>query len=427
MNKLVILAFVSLSAMAKEYRLLPAPNQAIFSLPEAISLAKEKNSGLKKVKNQVTIAEGKVWQDMSAILPQLYLRASHRVNHDHGTDIFGEAVKAGLNLTAPLLNMRAFMVVKSSRESADAAKLSLAHETNQLVFNVANFYIEALIAQATKIIADGEQELYKKQLDLLAKKSHLGLARPLDISRSEYLYNKSLSEVILKERDYQRKLGELGASFARRESFSLSEIMLNAPSLRLPPDELLAMAKANADVASLKKDLAAQNYLFIGEGLDFLPKVSVSLESGYSAPYDKRILPSGLKPQSQLMLNLDLPIFTGLSTWGAMKSRQALKSSAELSLRQIDTDKHLSTYGVLDQIAAYQSMLQSSELALKAAQIASASAERLFTLGNATALELVEANTNLISAQNQLSSAQLRLVQNQIYLLFLIGKLDEIS
>lgn len=401
MKKLLFITMLSLATQAKEYLLTPSSQPPLISLPEAISLATKNNLALKKINNLSHIAEAKVWQDLSGTLPELSLSAS------------------GLNLSAPLFNLKAFIALQASRASAEAARLKLNYESQQLAFNVANLYLEALIAQVIKTIADSERELYKKQLDLITKKSLLGMARTLDIDRADYLYHKSHSEVIIKERDYQRKLGELGESLNRRESFSLTMLRLNSSYLERTPEELIELAQTNNEARSLNKELRAQHLLLVGESLDFLPKISVSFESPY--------LKTDLKPHNQLMFKLDIPLFTGFSTWGALKSRQALTSSAELALQQNYLDRHLSIYGLLDQITTYQSIEKSSELALVAAKKAAASAERLFSLGHASALELVEANNNLINAQNELSSAQLKLIQNQIHILFLIGKIAEVS
>jgi outer membrane protein TolC len=96
-------------------------------------------------------------------------------------------------------------------------------------------------------------------------------------------------------------------------------------------------------------------------------------------------------------------------------------------LRELRRDKHLSINGALEQINAYQMSLASAELALSAALKSKGSADRLFNAGEATALELVEANVNLVSAKNLAANAKLRLSQSKIKLLFLIGKMSEVE
>lgn len=424
--KLTILTlFMSmvLNAEFEELSLKPIPSPPTISLVEALNYAKEANLNLKKQYNQVIIAQSALNQSFAPLFPQLSLAISHERNLINTFD--GDANKAGFNLKTPLLDIKSMVAIKSFKDSLNAARFTYDHESDQLFFNISKAYIEALIAQSLREIAKEEREQFSKQLEVYRKKALVGLARPLDVSRGEYLLNKSESDRALKERDYSRKLAQLGALINRSESFLVKEFNVESPYFDEKEETLLILANNNADMNALKKEYSSHSYSIVSEGLDFIPKLSAQIEGGWRAQYDLNALgPS--KPFATIMFTLEMPLFSGGSSLAALKKKTALRSSTELSLRELGLNKELGVPGVREQISAYTIALRSAELALDAATTSKNSADRLYNAGEATALELVEANVNLVSAKSLALNARLRLSQSKIQLLFLIGKISQL-
>jgi outer membrane protein len=419
-----MLLSLSLSS-AEEFALSSTLSPPVISLKSALIDGKENNLGLKKIHNQVSIASSAVYQSLSPLMPQLNLNASHR------RDLLGSAAsdgsKAGLSLSTALLDTKSLIALKGSREALASARLSYEHEANLVALNVANAYVDALMAQSLLVIAQEELEQFRKQLEVNKNMLHVGSARPLDVSRAEYLFNKSQSDLVMKERDLSRKLAVLGALINRGESFLVEDFELSSNYFTENPEVLLSLAQKSADVLALEKEYSSQSYSLISEGFDFMPKLSARIDSGWRLPFDHQGVSANPAPFAQIMFNLDLPLWSGGSSVAAIKKKSATRSSVDLSLRELRRDKHLSINGALEQINAYQMSLASAELALSAALKSKGSADRLFNAGEATALELVEANVNLVSAKNLAANAKLRLSQSKIKLLFLIGKMSEVE
>lgn len=424
MNCALLTFFISMVLFGtdEELTLKAVPSPPTISLQQALDYAKEANLDLKKRYNQVLIAQSAV--SFAPLLPQLSLSASHE--RDLTNTLGNDANKAGFTLKTSLLDMKSMVAIKSFKDALDAAQLTYDHETDRLFLNVSKAYIEALIAQSIREIAKEEREQFFKQLEVHRKKALVGLARPLDVSRAEYLLNKSESDLALKERDFARKLAQLGVLLNRSESFLVRDFVVESAYFNEKQEKLLELAQNNADTKALKKEYSSHNYAIISEGLDFIPKLSTQIEGGWRAHYEANALLGPSEPFAKIMFTLELPLFSGGSSRAALKKKIALRSSTELSQRELSLNKELGIAGIFEQITAYQIALKSAELALDAATKSKNSADRLYNAGEATALELVEANVNLVSAKSLALNARLRLSQSKIQLLFLIGKMSEL-
>ncbi|MCA9507108.1 MAG: TolC family protein, partial [Myxococcales bacterium] len=293
-------------------------------------------------------------------------------------------------------------------------------------FEVANAYSETLIAQSLAVLAQEELEQYQKQLEVYQKKLQAGLARPLDISRGEYLFNKSKTNLILKKRDFERKRAQLGALISRKELFQVEDFLLESPYFDESLEILQSLAQNTAESNSLKLKYSAQNYSILSEGFNYFPILKTTIEGGLHTPPHDNSSPSH-EAFSKIMFTIELPIFNQGLPHAELKKKIAQRDLIELSQRELQLTKHLGINGVLEQIQASQVALTSADLALKAAKKAKKSAERLYKAQEATALELVEANVNFSSAQSLFLNAQLHLKQSKLQLLYLIGKMSEIE
>ena len=165
-----MLLSLSLSS-AEEFALSSTLSPPVISLKSALIDGKENNLGLKKIHNQVSIASSAVYQSLSPLMPQLNLNASHR------RDLLGSAAsdgsKAGLSLSTALLDTKSLIALKGSREALASARLSYEHEANLVALNVANAYVDALMAQSLLVIAQEELEHFKMVHEIIQKRNFI--------------------------------------------------------------------------------------------------------------------------------------------------------------------------------------------------------------------------------------------------------------
>ncbi len=186
------------------------------------------------------------------------------------------------------------------------------------------------------------------------------------------------------------------------------------------------MALTASDVAAANSDLATASYSALSEKLDFLPKLSFSLDTGWATPtVGYRLLPTSTQFAVRTLLAIDLPLFTGGSTVAEIKRANAKTTIAEVNFRAKEREKQLGINSALIEIRDTESAVKTAEVALDAATEARDSAQRMFEHGEATGLELAEAETNHFSAKNLLVNSRLGFEQAKLKLLWTIGKVSE--
>lgn len=425
---LVLMSFAcSLMAFGYEPNLMlnQVTSPQVISFGEALRLALARNEGLKKAEQNVNSAQGTSLFSASKLLPNF----SGKAFHVSGTEANASTEHAfvGLNVNAPLFDARALFDLKSKREFYMSAKENYLKERDQLLHDVGALYIEAAIAQALSQNTNEEWEVAKKQQAILERKSKVGNARNLDVRRAQYLSAKAHSDYLMKRQEFHNKMGQLGIKIGVYDFFLLSNFVVSSSHLSKPAQELIDMARSSPDVTVLKKDISAADFAVISERFDFLPKVQASLDGGWSLPsvgnrIERPTDPFGVK----MMLNLELPLFSGGGSLAAIKTATAKRTIAELSLSVRLSEKTMGITSVLSELDDLAIMETNARIAVDAATLAKESADRLFDKNEATGLELTEANSNLFSAKNLFENTRLRLEHAKLRLLLLIGKIGDI-
>jgi outer membrane protein TolC len=414
--KYIIFFIVIFSSLAEsnQYKLKHVEEKKVITLVEAINKAKSRNINFKKSGLEYIQAHSKTWLKTSRLFPNLSL-----VSNFH----LGEASdpnRAALILNIPVVDLKALMLSKAGYEELKAAKLYLEHDYDYLVHEISIFYIKALKSQLIKKLAKEENDKFNNYYTRIQRLAKSGSIRALDETKASYQSHKSSSDYYLKERDYQNDVAKLGLEIGEHEDFDVALFVINSPTLNLAPEILTAMARSTAEIKALQKNISSSHYALLSETMAFVPTLRASAEGGYDLGHGQR------KFSSEIMLKLELPVFSGGSSLAQLKNLRAQRSINELNLRQKEEKKVVSVAGSLEQIRALTRANQSSVLALQSAKFATQSTERLFAQQLMTTEDYIDANLQLFSAQNDLIESELELVKNQLELLFIVGKIQEI-
>ncbi len=424
---LLVAAFLVCGALlgAEGNLMLQAAAQSRFiSLDEALRLALARNEDLKKAELAVDIAQGTMLQSASKLLPRISAKATHA--NDEGA-AKKESTLMGISASAPLLDARGLMDMKSKRELVVSSKDKFVSERDTLIHDVGLLYIEAFIAEAIAENSKQEWEVAKAQQSIFERKSKVGQARNLDVRRAQYLAAKAHTDYLFKVQDFQGKMGELGAKIGENEFFQLQSVTITSEHFKKPPANLVDMAMAAADVKALRKEIAAADSVVISEKFDFIPKLTASLDGGWLAHSVDNRIERPFDPFSvKVMLNLELPLFSGGGSLAAIKSATAKRATLQLDLRVRQTEKALSINGLVAELESLEIIAANAQIAVESASLAKESADRLFERSEATGLEVSEANANLFSAKNLLMNAQLRREQAKLKLLLVIGAVGDL-
>lgn len=400
------------------YVLNPAKSVETISVKDAINLALSNNLSLKKIDNKRREAQNKVRSTASHIVPDLSLQSSYRVTPEPSD------AKVELQLEVPLIDAKSWAALKASRESLAAAEHTLNYERDKLSYQVANLYGQAFMARSLRDVVTEELEHYKKQVLSFENKFRIGTVRSLDVLDAQFQLSRSQNDLIIKELEYQHRLGDLGSELQRFESFDLLLFDVQSVHLNKNQESLLALALDTPEIHALKKEISSWDSSITSDRFSFLPRIFGSVESGWQQRSAHDVKDQGGPFFTTIMLNLKWPLIN-LENSAQIRLSHVRRSTSELTLAQKTAEKRLSINGVLTQIKAYENSLISSERMLEISTKASASTERLFSFGEATGLMVMDANVKLFKAKSQLIEDKINLVLSKLRLLFLIGKISE--
>lgn len=402
-------------------------NPASISFFDALHRALERNDELKKAEADVRIAEGESLGTMSKLMPKLNSKLTYETPPRNPNDPFDGQSSLGLNAHVPLFDGKSLFETRAKRENFQAAKTRARATRDTLIYDVATLYIDAAIAQALMQNAQEEREVYQNQAAILERKSKVGNARNLDIRRAHYLAAKSHSEYLLKRHEFLKRLGALGKKIGVYEVFLLSNVNVDSPHVKKDAQTLRELAKSSPDILALEKEVSSASYAVISEGFDFVPKFFATFDGGWQkAMSSHRVLDEKAGLMVKSILTVELPIFSGGATYAALKVNHARKTNAEINLRMKLVEKNLTINSALAELGDLDVVIASAQLALDAAQLAKESAQRMFDNNEATGLELVEANSNHLSAKNLLMNSLLGRERAKLQLLFTVGTIGEI-
>ncbi len=382
--------------------------QQVVTLEEAYRSAMAKSEQIGISRENLMQAEREIDRAKSFLYPSINTEASYLRRPEAKQGPFGvllpeEQKQFNLTIDQPLYTGgRASAAYRSAKLGVRGGKLDLSLTTENLLFDVARAYYEALKAQRNVEIEENEVKRLEAHLRDAEKRFRVGEAIKTVVLRAEAELADARARLIRARNDQETTKDQL-ALFARIEGpFSLAD----PPALTLSEQSESEWVKTAHDRRS---DLALQStnvkiseeQIGIAKGA-FFP--SLSLQGRYNW-IDQDPETSFLTTNDRsAILSLSFPIFEG-------RLRVAELAQARSRHRQQLLQKQLQS----DQIAVEvrRTLLNlnalTSQLDVLNAQVAFARENfslisRQFAVGLATNIDVLDANATLISAERQLTN-----------------------
>lgn len=362
-----ILLIIALAAVAT-----PARAQIRDSLPlsleGAVTRAIDVGDEVLLSRAQVDLADAQVTTARAGGLPQLRLTSTYNHTFENARanavgQIFNQpnTYNTNANLSQSLFQGgRVFAGFRAAGRLRSAARLTATEARNQATFDVQRAYLEALFAQQMIEIQQANLTFAEAQLRQVTQFESSGRAARYDVLRARVQRANIEPAVIQSRSDLDIALLELKR---------LTNVPAATPiklTTRLSPENVQAtvagMMEQAADVDARPSVQAAK---FIAEArkdairvarADWLPSVSVFVQSGYQAFPVANVFPSsrgilapefcpegstatrcqngGWFPDRSLGVQLNWAVFDGLRTKGNIDAAQAQARIAELQFAQ---------------------------------------------------------------------------------------------
>jgi outer membrane protein len=391
--------------------------QLSLSFEEAIDIALKQNLKLRSQQNQLQVLQTDKVQNYASFIPKISLRGSAgKTNGRQFDETTGkiatqsvERLNWGLNASWTLFNgFERIHAVKQSQHQFHAQEHLVRRIEQEVIFVAAQQYLQVLLDQELLKIAKQNLLAQQKQLKQILEFVKLGI-RPLydqyaqeaEVKRLELAVIQAESEwhldktrlvntlqlepgssIILEDLDYNQTVGVAGEYLIEN---------LYQKTLASRPD--YQQAKCTSEAASHHIAIARSGYI---------PSINLFYNwgSGFSSFQERSIENQLFKDNiySSFGIGLNIPVFDGLRSRGAMVSAKVNHENTKLELKEIENVIYLEVQTALQDYNTLQQSLNVSEAHYTAAQKALTAQEERYKLGAGNLTELVQANSNFIQA-----------------------------
>ncbi|UZD23069.1 TolC family protein [Algoriphagus halophytocola] len=351
------------------------------------------------------------------------------------TNVKNEVVNAGLNMNMPLFNSgRRILDTQSAKLALEAGEKGLERANQQIVFDVAQRYLQVLLDQELLRISQENLENQKEQLRQIEGFVEAGLRTISDQYNQQSEVARLESVAVDAELQLQNDLWRLSEYLQLEPGVMplLQAVDPRSESLRFSDmgmPELYDLAQRNRVdrvqqellVDSFQKDMKAIKAMYY-------PRIGAfyNYNTFFTSLDDRNLQDQLLKvyPQNTIGLNLSIPIFNNFQNkLEVTRSKVAYKNQVlqkESVDRQIYQDVKLAHQNYL---AALKKHKNTDVQVLAALEAKNAVSER-FRLGISNFVDLATANQQLVAAQADQAQAIYTLFFQDVLMQYALGTLE---
>lgn len=332
----------------------------------------------------------------------------------------------GASLEQPVFNASRWFQFEQSKSVEQQAQDTFASEQQDLIYRVADAYLNILEAQDRLSAAKAAQDAVKRQLEQVQQRFDVGLVAITDVLESTAAYDSATVNVIEAEGaqgiTFETLLRLTGQSYTEVNGLS-DKFPVDYPN---PRDEDAWVKRAvggNLSIAASEAGVkSAQRGLEIARS-GHLPTVTADLTYSDSRSHQQSFI-SGSNKTTVASLSLSVPVFSGLATHS-----QAVQASYQLEAAQKNLDLSRATVventrtlysSLTTDVARVQATLrgiESSQSALDATQTG-------YQVGTRNIVDVLQAQQNLYQSQYQYASARYQYIRDTLKLKQVVGSLS---
>jgi outer membrane protein TolC len=400
---------------------------AMVTLPDALQRARDLDAQFQTAAADAALAREDTVQARAGLLPAFSFSTQYLGNQANGVNPNGRFVSLdGVNmyrvwamakqeLSAPVL-ARTPLRRAQFAEAAAAARLEIA--TRGLAVTVTRAYYALVTAQRKYATAQESAQTSARFLDIARQQQRLGQVAMSDVVKAQIQSQQQaqgFSDAALEVDTARLELAVLLFP-TLNENFTVVDDLSAHPPLPPFADVGALAARNNADVRAAEQALAAANADVQAAKFAFLPTLDIDAVYGIEA--NEFALHSRVAAQPELgvlpnlgyfvTLNLTVPVWD----WGGLRSKlhqsATKQKSAQVALTQAQRQTLANLYAKYNEAQGARAAVDNAQ------QVADLAAESLrltnlrYSAGEATALEVVDAQNTLVQARNTFDEAGTR-------------------
>jgi len=424
---------------------------ATITLEEAVEIALENNYQLKQARNNLDLADTRVFSAKADFTPSLNANFSGSrtvgrqfIEEDLSFDDRTAYALSG-NVNANLTVFDGFRNIANLRQArADKASQdeNFARLNETIIFNTASRYLSVVLNEELLKIAESSLEASRSQLQQVEAQVEVGSRPTVDLYNQEALVANDELAVIQRENALEVSKAQL---IRIMQDDNITDIQTSVPDVEdltiMPVD--LNLNEMIETALEARRDYRAQEYAIEGDQQErtiarsqLLP--TLSLNAGVNTRYSDQFSLPGIGsviPFTDQFFDQQVNRFVGFSVsipilnrWNNRATIEAARIQLRNSQLELENIRFQITEEVRQAFNDYQSIvkeLESTEKALIAAERAYETEQQRYEIGSSTLIELNLANANFVQAQGERVSAIYDFVFQGQLLDYFIGQLDQ--
>jgi len=410
----------------------PLLAQEKLDIKSAINIALENNYGIKIANNQVKQAKNSAQAGNAGLLPLLKATASSTYSDNEVETQAGVVNQrntnntAGLNLSYVLFNgFGRIYNFEKLKTQADGSEYKARNLIENLLLQVTNVYYNSAAAFENYNRAEEMLSISKERLQRTEAKTAVGAGSSLDVLNARVDFNKDSVNYINSQKRYNDFKRNLNALLGREisTSFDIVPGIISFHEFDLK-DLKVQLLGNNADYLIEMNKLKQSRLDYKIVKFSIAPVISLNSSYGYKTMNeDLKVSMSDPNASLSAGINLSFNIFNGKKQRIRKKNAKISLENSKLSLEE----KKLNLCRDLENAwAAYENslvVLKTEKSNLKSAEMNFLQSKEYFNLGQITSTRFREAQLNLLTAKNNITSAMYTAKLAEAELFRLSGKL----
>jgi len=347
-----------------------------------------------------------------------------------GTD---NTVQAGISVSQLLFSKSYFVGLKAAKSAGDLYRIRKEMATEDVIYNVGSAYYQVLQTkeQFNSINANLEKLTQLEKILTLQYKNDL--VKKVDVNRIKVnkINLENQKQTLLTAYQQQQNVLKFFMGMPLDQNITLSgsaedELLDAVPTLAAGPEA--ATERAEFKILNKQKELKSLEIENIRAG--YYPSLAAFGNYNYQSQYDGRMLGNSAAmwfPNSQVGLQLNIPVFDGLRKKSQVQQRQIELKKLDLDIQQYTKNTQLELTNALSQLGNSQNTINAQEENVKLAQEVYTTTNQLYKEGLAPLSDLLNAETSLREAQTSLNNERLKYQIAQLNYLKAKGNLESLT
>jgi outer membrane protein TolC len=312
-------------------------------------------------------------------------------------------VDARATVSHKVLDLGALRRYQASKAGVGAAKQENEVARNDAAAEVARFYLAAVRAQAMLDTARANVTLAEKLLQLAVSQKQAGTGTGIEVTRAEVQLANDRQALFVAQAGLTKARLELlrTIGLGMDAPFALADPLTYSPAVTRSFNEAMALAQeALPSLRAQKERERSASLNYSAAGMDRLPTVTAFADYGATG-----LKVSETQATRTAGISLNIPIFDG----GARQARRAeslsLLRQEQLRTADLQREVELRIRVALDAVNSAEAQVQAAEVGLTLSLQELEQAQRRYTAGVTSSVEVTDAQTRLQRArENQIAA-----------------------